>query len=71
MKDLTQADTIDTPQMIEYCLSCPFSDCWNCLGGHNRYTYGLRMELDERFRNRQAKLVLKQAMANKGEGYDK
>lgn len=67
----TREDTIDTPQMIEYCLSCPFEKCWNCLGGHNRYTYGLRMELDERFRDRQARGVLKQAMKNKEAGNGK
>lgn len=62
---------VDTPAMVQYCLSCPFPDCWDCLGKNNAYTYGLRMELDERFRNRQAKLVLKKAMSNKGEGYGK
>lgn len=61
----------DTQAMIDYCLKCPFEKCWNCLGKHNNYTYGLRMELDERFRDRQAKLVLKKVMANKEAGNGK
>lgn len=61
----------DTPAMIRECLSCLFPECNNCLGKVNAYSYGIRMELDERFRDRQAKFALKKAMANKGEGYGK
>lgn len=55
----------DTPAMIRECLSCLFPECNNCLGKTNIYAYGLRMELDEQFRDRQAKLVLKKVMASK------
>lgn len=36
---------IDTQQMIDYCLECPWDKCWNCLGRYTDYSYGLRLEL--------------------------
>ena len=38
----------DSQKMIEYCLRCPWTKCWNCLGLHNAYSVGLRLELGER-----------------------
>ena len=35
----------DTPEMIEYCLNCRWTECWNCLGRSNAYSIGLRLEL--------------------------
>ena len=38
---------VDSPEMIQYCLECPWKKCWDCLGQKNDYAYALRLELDE------------------------
>lgn len=57
--------TTDTPAMIRACLSCVFPECVDCLGRNNAYSYGIRMDLDDEFVDRQAKLILKRCMADK------
>ena len=36
---------VDTPEMIEYCLNCPWDKCWDCLGQKSAYSQALRFEL--------------------------
>lgn len=49
---MTEPKPIDTPEMIRYCLNCPWDNCWNCLGLKNCYSYGLRLELGGEWRGR-------------------
>lgn len=42
--------SVDTPQMVQYCLNCPWDECWNCLGRTTSYSRWLRVELgDDRY----------------------
>lgn len=34
-------------RVIDFCLSCQWDVCWNCLGKHNAYSRALRQELKE------------------------
>ena len=52
---------VDSPEMIQYCLECPWKKCWDCLGQKNDYAYALRLELDERARDKLAKKIIKGA----------
>ena len=38
----------DTPEMIRYCLACPWSQCWDCLGKKNELGAALRADLGGR-----------------------
>ena len=55
MKKLNNA--MDTPSMIQWCLSCKWPDCWDCLGKKNDYSYGLRIELKARDKENDKKPV--------------
>lgn len=58
----------DTPEMIRHCLNCPWDECWNCLGGRNSYSIGLRIELgDEKL----LMSILRDAMGSEYERTDR
>ena len=42
------SNKVDTPAMIQHCLSCTRAKCTNCLGQQNKETYTLRRELGGR-----------------------
>lgn len=52
-------ETRDTPEMIEYCLRCPWDKCWGCLYLGNAYSFGLRLELDENVSRKLARKILR------------
>ena len=45
------SNKVDTPAMIQHCLSCTRAKCTNCLGQQNKETYTLRRELGGRDKN--------------------
>lgn len=40
-------ENTDSPEMINFCLNCPWVKCWNCLGQFNAFSYNLRRALEE------------------------
>lgn len=51
---------LDTPEMAQYCLHCRWNECWDCLHKSNLYSFGLRLELDDRVAERLARKILRE-----------
>ena len=37
--------TDDTPEMKQFCLDCPFDECWDCLGRNTAVTWAIKEAL--------------------------